>query len=147
MIDNLLRRWTPIYAAFAVSMLPALPARAQIPCDFKGIAVGDKMTREQVMQRLGIKKFKLDPPRADFIEMHPQIDKYGITGAAEREDDQIGPYCREVSCNIPYGISVGDDKIPVKVFVSLKEDMVTAIEVSFNSIFWNDVWTILKIGR
>jgi hypothetical protein len=38
--------------------------------------VGDKLTREEVMQRLGIKNFKLDPPRPDFIEMHPQIEKY-----------------------------------------------------------------------
>jgi hypothetical protein len=143
MTENLLRRSTPIFAALVVSMLSALPGRAEVPCDFKGISVGDKLTREQVMQRLGIKKFKLDPPRSDFMEMDPQIEKYGITGAAEREEDQIGPYCRENSCNIPYGIFVGDDKIPVKVFVSLKEEMVTAIEVSFNSIFWNDVWTIL----
>jgi hypothetical protein len=109
-------------------MIFALPARSQVPCDFKGISVGDKLTREQVMERLGIKKFKFDPPRADFMEMQPEIDKYGITGAAEREDDKTGPYCWEDSCNIPYGVVIGDDKIPVKVFVALKGDMVYAIE-------------------
>jgi hypothetical protein len=114
-----------------------------VPCDFKGVAVGDKMSREQVMQGFGITKFKLDPPRSDFMEMHEQIEKYGITGAAEREDDKIGPYCREDYCNVPWGLHVGDDNIGVKVFVALKNDMVTEIEVFFNSIFWNDIWAIL----
>jgi hypothetical protein len=114
-----------------------------VPCDFKGISVGDKLTREQVMERLGIKKFKLDPPRANFMEMQPDIDKYGITGTAEREDDKTGPYCREDSCNIPYGVVIGDDKIPVKVFVALKDNTVYAIEIFFNTIFWNDVWEIM----
>jgi hypothetical protein len=121
----------------------SVEAHAQVPCDFKGIAIGDKLTREQVMERLGIKKFKLDPPSPDFMEMQPELDKYGITGAAEREDDKTGPYCRENSCTIPYGVVVGDDKIPVKVFVALKADTVYAIEVFFNTIFWNDVWEIM----
>ncbi|HEY4048770.1 MAG TPA: hypothetical protein VGM27_18045 [Acidobacteriaceae bacterium] len=121
----------------------AFPARSQVPCDFKGVSVGDKLTREELMQRLGIKNFKLDPPRPDFMEMHPEIEKYGINGAAEREDDKIGPYCTESSCNIPFGIGVGDDHIPVKVFVALKADVVYAIEVYFNTIFWNDIWGII----
>src|SRR5438128_10586660 len=111
------QRWTlATCLALAFTIFLPIDADSQVRCDFKGIAVGDKMSREQVMQRLGIKKFKLDPPRSDFIEMHAQIEKYGITGAAERGDDQIGPYCRENSCNIPYGIFISDDKFPVKVF-------------------------------
>jgi hypothetical protein len=121
----------------------SVPTHAQVPCDFKGIAIGDKLTREQVMERLGVKKFKLDPPSADFMEMQPEIEKYGITGAAEREDDKTGPYCRQDSCSVPYGVSVGDDKIPVKIFVALKGGAIYAIEVFFNSIFWNDIWEIM----
>src|SRR5258708_40347804 len=105
MTKNLLRRQILFFVALAASMIFGLPAQSQVRCDFKGVAVGDKMGREQVMQRFGIKKFKLDPPRSDFMEMHAQIGKYGITGAAEREDDQIGPYCRENSCNIPSAFS------------------------------------------
>ena len=75
------------------------------------------------------------------MQLDQEIEKYGITGAAEREDDKIGPYCRENSCDIPFGIFVGDDKIPVKVFVAQRDGVVYAIEVFFNSIFWNDVWT------
>src|SRR4051812_13057725 len=108
---------------------------SQVPCDFKGVSVGDKITREQLMQRLGIKNFKLDPPTPSFEEGYPKVEQYGINGAAEREDDKIGPYCREDSCEIPRGIFVGDDNIPVKVFVKLKASRIHTIEVSFNSIF------------
>jgi len=122
MTENLLICRILFFAALAASMAVALPVQSQAPCDFKGIAVGDKMTREQLMQRLGIVNFKLDPPRPDFMEMHEQIEQYGITGAAEREDDKIGPYCREDYCNIPWGLHVGDDNIGVKLFVSLRKD-------------------------
>jgi len=130
---------------FAAGLLAAGRVHSQmVPCDFKGIAIGDKLTREQVMERLGIKKFTLDPPSRDLMEMNADLDKYGITGAGEREDDKIGPYCREDYCTIPYGLSVGDDHIPIKVFVALKaKDTITAIEVSFNYIFWNDMWDIM----
>jgi hypothetical protein len=117
----------------------ATSARSQVPCDFKGVSVGDKLTREQLMQRLGVSKFKVDPPDSSRNEIDwKEVEKYGITSVAERQDDKTGPYCRENSCNIPFGISVGDDKFPVKVFVALKEGVTYAIEVSFNSIFWND---------
>ena len=143
MTENLLICRILFFAALAASMAVALPVQSQAPCDFKGIAVGDKMTREQLMQRLGIVNFKLDPPRPDFMEMHEQIEQYGITGAAEREDDKIGPYCREDYCNIPWGLHVGDDNIGVKLFVSLRKYTVTEIEVFFNSLFWNEIWEII----
>jgi hypothetical protein len=67
----------------------------------------------------------------------------GETRRRERKDDSIGPYCREDSCNITSGIFVGDDKFPVKLFVALKDGMIYVIEVSFNTIFWNDIWDII----
>jgi hypothetical protein len=76
--------------------------------------------------------------------MQPLIERYGITPSAELEDDKMGPYCRDAYCNIPFGLKVGDDNIPVKVFASLKNGTVTEIEVFFNSIFWNDIFLILK---
>ncbi len=136
-------RYRTLVLGFVLSATSLGPVLAQAPCDFKGVSVGDKMTREQVMGRLGIKNFKTDPPSSSFEQMQSQIEKYGITGAAEIEDDKIGPYCRQDYCNIPLGISVGDDHIPVKVFVALKNDTVTEIEVSFNYIFWNDVFPII----
>jgi hypothetical protein len=102
------------------------------------------MSREQLMQRLGISKFKINPPKPFLDDTQQLIEKFGITPAAEIQDDNIGPYCRDNSCNIPFGIAVGDNNIPVKVFVALKNDEVTEIEVFFNSIFWNDVFAIIR---
>jgi len=138
------RRWTTIlgFVVWAISFLTA-PAHSQVPCDFKGVSVGDKLTREQLMLRLGIPQFKIDPPDSSWEEIQPLNEKYGITPSAEIRDDKLGPYCRETYCNIPFGLNVSDDNIPVKVFVSLKNDTITEIEVSFNSIFWNDIFPIL----
>jgi hypothetical protein len=96
---------------------------------------------EQVMQRLGVRTFKVDPSRSEID--WKEVEKYGITGTAERQDDKTGPYCHEDYCNIPSGIFVSDNKFPVKVFVALKDDMIYAIEMSFNTIFWNDIWSII----
>jgi hypothetical protein len=136
-------RWWALVFGFAAIPLLRTAAYSQVPCDFKGVSVGEKLTREQLMQRFGIKQFKLDPPRRDFMQLDQEVQKYGIIGAGGREDDKIGPYCRENSCNIPFGIFVGDDKIPVKVFVAQRDGVVYSIEVFFNSIFWNDVWDII----
>jgi len=136
-------RWWALVFGVAATPLLRTAAYSLVPCDFKGVCVGEKLSREQLMQRFGIKRFKLDSPRPDFMQLDQEMEKYGITGAAEREDDKIGPYCRENSCNIPFGIFVGDDKIPVKVFVAQRDDVVYSIEVFFNSIFWNDVWNII----
>ncbi len=99
------------------------------------------MTREQLMQRFGVSIFKVDPSRNEID--WKEVEKYGITGAAERQDDETGPYCRKDYCRIPFGIAVGDDNIPVKVFAAFKGGVVYAIEVSFNTIFWNDLWSII----
>jgi hypothetical protein len=49
--------WTTILG-FVVGVFLSAPAHSQVPCDFKGVSVGDKLTREQLMQRLGIPQFK-----------------------------------------------------------------------------------------
>ena len=37
-------------------------SRAGAPCDFKGVSMGDRLSREQLMQHFGVSKFKIDPP-------------------------------------------------------------------------------------
>lgn len=141
-VDSSGGRWNiPMVIMLGVAAFFAAPAHAQVPCDFKGVSVGDKMTPEQLMGRFGISKFKVDSSR-DEIDWK-EVEKYGITGAAERQDDKTGPYCREDYCKIPFGIAVGDNNIAVKVFAALKEGVVYAIEVSYNTIFWNDLWDII----
>jgi hypothetical protein len=127
----------------AASLLPYASAHSQVPCDVKGISVGDKMTREQLMQQLSISKFKLNPKRSSFEETLPLLEKYGVMGAAEIEEEKIGPFCDEKYCTIPFGLTVGDDHIPIKVYVALTNDTVTEINVFFNAIFWDDIFKIL----
>jgi hypothetical protein len=127
----------------AASLLPHRFAHSQVPCDVKGVTVGDKMTREQLMQQLGISKFKLNPERSSYEDFWALVDKYGIIPAGEIEEEKIGPFCSETSCTIPFGLSVGDDHIPIKMHVALRNDTVTEINIFFNVIYWNDICSIL----
>src|SRR5262245_31655092 len=106
------RRWIILLGFLPGTIaLFAAPAHAVVPCDFKGFSVGDEMTREQLMQQLGISKFKLDPKRSSFEETWPLQEKYGVIGAAEIEEEKIGSFCSEKSCTIPFGLTVGDDHV------------------------------------
>lgn len=118
--------------------------RAQIPCDFKGVSVGDKLTPDQIMKKLGIPKFAINPETASFDTMQPLYDKYGITGASELEDWKIGPYCRDTYCRVPRGVTIGNTDIPVTVFVSFRSGVITEIDVSFGTTFWDDVLPIIE---
>src|SRR5882672_1672253 len=73
---------------------------AEVPCDFKGIAVGSSMTPPEIMAALGVTKYKTNPPRSvDWTA----VEKFGIISVAELEEWKIGPYCDENSCRVPYG--------------------------------------------
>jgi hypothetical protein len=76
--------------------------------------------------------------------MQPLYDKYGITGASELEDWKIGPYCRDDYCRIPWGVTVGNNDIPVSAFVSIHTGVITEIDVSFGAIYWDDVLPIIE---
>ncbi len=51
-----LKRWTLLlgFVLGAAQSLAAAPVRSQVPWDFKGVPVGDKLSREQLMQQFGI---------------------------------------------------------------------------------------------
>jgi hypothetical protein len=38
-------------------------SRAEPPCDFKGIAVGNRMAPAEIMAALGVTKYKANPPQ------------------------------------------------------------------------------------
>jgi hypothetical protein len=57
---------------------------------------------------------------------------------------QIGPYCDETSCRIPYGVGVGNNNTPVNVFVSLRGGLITEIDVSFSESSWDEIVPILN---
>lgn len=133
------------FALLAISgLFVASSSYAEIPCDFKGVSVGDKMSTAQIMAAFKIAKYKINPKRRSFEERAPDDIKYGITASAEREDWNIGPYCDDHSCNIPYGIGIGNNSgIPTTVYVAFSNGQITEIDVSFNSLFWEDFVPIL----
>ncbi len=61
----------------------------------------------------------------------------------EREEWAIGPFCTDTSCTIPYGVEVGRFDSPVAVSIFFHVGIVSAINVRFNSIYWNDFLPIL----
>ncbi len=128
---------------FAVALLIASPSRATTPCDFKGVSVGSKVTPAQLMTAFGVTRYKLNPPRDPFEKAGAAADRYGIVPAAEIEDQKIGPYCEANICRIPFGVSVGNNKIPVSLFVAIHGGLITEIDVSFSEAYWSEVRPIL----
>lgn len=122
----------------------ASPSSAETPCDFKGISVGNKMRPAEIMAALGVTKYKTNPVGRSFDEKIASSKKYGIIPAAELEDWEIGPYCTESSCTVPFGVAVGNNNTPVKVFISFREEVITEIDVRFSAAHWDEMLPILN---
>ncbi len=118
----------------------ASASRAETPCDFKGVSVGNKMAAAEIMAAFGVTKYKTNP---SFEADMAAVEKYSTIPAMELEEWKIGPYCDDSSCRIPYGVTVGNDNTPVNVFVSFHEGLVSEIDVSFNTLYWDEITPIL----
>ena len=118
---------------------------AGVPCDFKGVSVGDKLPAPALMKKLGVSKYVVNPNKDDFKALMPQSEKYGLMASGEMIDWEIGPYCFKDHCKIPYGINIGDN-IPASVFVSFDADthQIHAIDVAINSTYWEELIDLLK---
>ena len=129
--------------AIMACLVPQL-ALAEVPCDFKGISVGDKLAPAQIMAKLGVSKFKYIPHRLSSDSEAELIAKYGWTGAAEIQDWYIGPYCDSNTCKVP-GVNVGIN-IDSSIFVLFDRAtrQVQAVDVAVNSSNWDDLVSILK---
>jgi hypothetical protein len=110
-----------IAAVLVAALFFGSPSRAETPCDFKGVSVGNKMAPDEIMAALGVTKYKTNPARPSFDETLAAAQKYGMIPAAELEEWNIGPYCDETSCRVPYGVTVGNNNTPVNVFISFRE--------------------------
>ena len=123
------------------TLLFASPLHAETPCDFKGISVGSKMSPAQLMSALGVTQYKTNPaPHSPSLAL---TGKYGFVAAGEIEDREIGPYCNNTMCIVPYGVAVGNNNnIPVKVDISFHEGVITKIIVSFSETFWDEKLSI-----
>ncbi len=133
-----LRRLMPCLLA-----VTAACAVAETPCDFKGVAVGDKATPASVMAAFGIENYKVDPPRWPFEKKMQVANKYGLAAADEIEGWEVGAACEKDLCQIPYGMSVGNRDTPVSVLVALRKGRVTEIDVTFSEANWSEIRPIL----
>ena len=123
----------------------ANPVFAETPCDFKGVSVGNKMSPAEIMSALGVAQYKMNPTRRSLTDhsMEIAVKKYGLLAAGELEDWEIGSYCDEEICRIPYGVAVGNNNsTPVKVAISFHEGMITEIVVSFSETQWDEMLPI-----
>jgi hypothetical protein len=133
-----------IGAPAAAAAWPKVPKNFLTPCDFKGLLVGAKLTPAAAMAVLGIQSYKTNPKKPSFEQSQPNVEKYGLLAAAEMEDWKIGPYCAGSSCEIPFGVRVGNDSTPVSVHVAFRNGIVTEIDVSFNETYWDDLLPIIS---
>ena len=88
-------------------------------------------------------KYKTNPARPSFEETIALAQKYSTIPAAELQDWNIGPYCEETSCRVPFGVAVGNNNTPVNVFVSFHGGLITEIDVSFSETYWNEMLPFL----
>ena len=124
-------------------LLNSLTLHAETPCDFKGLSVGDRVTQQQAMAALGIKKFKIDPKRISFDERLKNSEKFSMVPALEMEEWDIGPFCVSDACRIPSGVDVGY-QIPVSVYIAFDKNLITEIDVAFGRSDWESVASMLR---
>jgi hypothetical protein len=118
----------------------ASPLLAETPCDFKGVSVGSKMSPAEIMSALGVSQYT-NPSRPNDMAL---IQKYGLLAAAEIEEWNVGLFCDDKSCVVPYGISVGNaNGIPVKAIVSFHGSQIIEIVVKFSETYWDEVLPII----
>lgn len=122
----------------------ASPLLAETPCDFKGLSVGNKMSPAQIMSTLGVNQYKTNAAQRSFDQTMALVEKYGLVAAGEIEDWEIGPYCRDKICRVPYGVAVGNNNIPVKVDISFHDGLITEIVVQFSEANWDELQPILN---
>lgn len=113
-------------------------------CEFKGVSVGDKINIPDVMHKLGVKNYKINPKKPDFLEEQKLWDQYGFLGASEISNNKIGNYCDINSCRI-IDTFIGN-KIQSTIFISFDQNtkIINAIEVSINQNYWNELVSIIK---
>jgi hypothetical protein len=125
--------------AMALALWASTAQAQPTPCDFKGVSVGDRMGPAEIMNRLGITDYQMNP---EININWENVERYGITGEAELREQWMKPFCTETDCRITRGMIIGDH-IPAYAFVSFHDGVVTEIDVSFNSLYWNDTLPIL----
>jgi hypothetical protein len=99
----------------------------------------------EIMAALGVTQYKTNPVQRSILspQMEALTKKYGSRGAGEIEEWEIGPYCNDTSCHVPYGVSAGNDNSAVNVFVAFHKGLITGIDVTFSETYWDEMLPIL----
>jgi hypothetical protein len=125
-------------------------AHAATPCDFKGLSVGGKATPQEIMQHFGISKYKdannSKMTEADNANVLKRAERVSLINAAEELAWNRGPACEESDCEIPYGVSVGNEPFPIPVGVMVFFDStskITSIDVTYDEQQWDEVLELL----
>lgn len=122
-----------------ISLVFVIPTScAAAPCDFKGVSIGDKLTRKQLMAKLGIKHFKLDPDYTLWRPAENDERQYGYIGARDIAMWRAGPICIADVCYVPFGVEM-KAKVPASVEIVFAGDTITDIRVGFSSQYWEQI--------
>lgn len=138
------KRMNPAQVIVGISLLLAgATCIAAAPCEFNGVSIGDKLTRKQLMAKLGVKHFKLNPGPDVWLPTKDEESQYGYLGAKDLARWRTGPFCLADVCYIPFGIEI-ETKIPASMEITYGENNTIAdIQVRFNSKYWEQVAPVL----
>jgi hypothetical protein len=109
------------------------------PCNFKGLTVGESYDPKQVMQILGIKKYKIDPMVSSMMVTKDEERKFGHLGANEHSLWRVGPYCLGTTCEIPYGVEIQPNIASSLEIIYGPNNLVTDIRILFSEKYWGPV--------
>lgn len=124
---------------FFLSLAISLNTLAKDQCDFKGVRIGDKLSPDDLMKKLGVQKYTLHPLFLDASEKKHQelFNKYGPQ-SIEVEYDAIGPFCEGNHCVIPNQLKVGN--VPINLSILFNEEKeISSINIEFQSIRWDEI--------
>ena len=94
---------------FAVALVVSSATQAQpTPCDFKGVSVGDRIGPAEIMNRLGITDYQMNPEK-DINWAN--VDRYGVIGEAELREQWMKPFCTTRTAVKAYTLASGEINI------------------------------------
>lgn len=156
----------PLSAILIGVLCSATQAQQKDPWEYHGIRLGTRMTQDQIMHALGAEKYAKNPKidiwncadKSKEGACAPDVEKYGMGAAVEKQEFDIGPFCDDkssgnfdcvnplMSASIANWLEKGHGVSRVLVFV--RDDVVSSIDVFFDSVNAEDFFDVVhrKLG-